>query len=38
MDLKVFGQKSSIVDEKMANYRITEGNIGSGKGTGKQNR
>ena len=37
-DLKVFGQSSSIVTEKMANIAITNGNVGSGKGTGKQNR
>ena len=37
-DLLVFGQNSSIITEKSSNKKITGGKIGSGKGTGRQNR
>ena len=36
--LFVFGQDTSIIDQSIANNKITGGNPGSGKGTGRQNR
>jgi hypothetical protein len=37
-DMKVFESNSSIINEQAANKEITDGDIGSGKGTGRQNR
>ena len=37
-ELKVFESDSSIMNEQTANDKITGGDAGSGKGTGRQNR